>query len=282
MSRRLAEMILEDEEYINKRKYLRSFFLSHGEEWESFDPESYPTIAREPWDTYRAMAYNATHPSEEQKIDDEEHFDASKLFIKHVSAVPTHLHLLITRLFDLGVVTWKQGSYSEVTFSSKEGLYRLGTDKFDALIAMIGRQVPTPMEFMIKLYEHSLPTCEDFQRQVEKFRAPFEQLVHFLHTAELLERTSLDGREFTARMRQVTGLNLNKGTADQIRFVDDETKRDHERSQPVASRFAPVDLSRFEAMFPDFSLTQLHSMKKTLDRESFGESGQIQKVIVTQ
>ncbi|KAF3924279.1 hypothetical protein ABW21_db0205916 [Orbilia brochopaga] len=75
--------------------------------------EKYPFLERHPWDLFRSLHYNATptyHPIATQSC---------RNFWNHLTtSAPFAIHLLITRLYKLGVISWIQGAYEDVAWSS--------------------------------------------------------------------------------------------------------------------------------------------------------------------
>ncbi|KAF3916242.1 hypothetical protein ABW21_db0200809 [Orbilia brochopaga] len=88
--------------------------------------EKYPLLVREPWHASRSLLYNSTAPFDSQ---------SSRNFWGHLmKSAPFAIHRVVTRLYELGVISWVQGAYEDVTWSLVSG-FCLDGERAKGLIA---------------------------------------------------------------------------------------------------------------------------------------------------
>ncbi|KAF3930356.1 hypothetical protein ABW20_dc0104126 [Dactylellina cionopaga] len=91
--------------------------------------ERYPLLLQEPWHAFRSLHYNAIparQPFATQSF---------RNFYNHiVTSAPFPVHLLITRLYKLGVISWIRGAYEDVTCSPRMK-FHLNGENANGLIA---------------------------------------------------------------------------------------------------------------------------------------------------
>ncbi|KAJ6263612.1 hypothetical protein Dda_2180 [Drechslerella dactyloides] len=102
--------------------------------------ESYPLLMREPWHASRSLHYHVTdyQDSETAQAPVPQHLSAQafRKFWNHITtSAPFEIHLLITRLYKLGVISWTRGAYEDVVWSSKKTKFLLNDESADGLIA---------------------------------------------------------------------------------------------------------------------------------------------------
>ncbi|KAF3308209.1 hypothetical protein TWF173_001622 [Orbilia oligospora] len=81
------------------------------------------------------MSYNICHRPEIEEREHELHCHARRIAFNCIAATPYEIHNLITRLYKLGVVSWTQGAYEDVVWSSKTKKFELKGYQVDGLIA---------------------------------------------------------------------------------------------------------------------------------------------------
>ncbi|KAE8454384.1 hypothetical protein EG329_000006 [Mollisiaceae sp. DMI_Dod_QoI] len=97
--------------------------------------QQYPLLVRHGWDACRSATFNATHALERSEEDSSSHLAARRTIMNYIAAAPFPIHHLITRLYQLGVVSWEHGAYDQVSWSAKEQRFLLNGKKAHGLIA---------------------------------------------------------------------------------------------------------------------------------------------------
>ncbi|KAF3204127.1 hypothetical protein TWF106_001642 [Orbilia oligospora] len=87
------------------------------------------------WLNFRTMSYNICHRPEIEEREHKLHCHARRIAFNCIAASPFEIHTLITRLYKLGVVSWIQGAYEDVIWSSKTKKFELKGYQVDGLIA---------------------------------------------------------------------------------------------------------------------------------------------------
>ncbi|KAF3291282.1 hypothetical protein TWF970_000504 [Orbilia oligospora] len=87
------------------------------------------------WLNFRTMSYNIYHRPGIEEREHELHCHARRIAFNCIAATPYEIHNLITRLYKLGVVSWTQGAYEDVVWSSKTKKFELKGYQVDGLIA---------------------------------------------------------------------------------------------------------------------------------------------------
>ncbi|KAF3910236.1 hypothetical protein ABW21_db0203658 [Orbilia brochopaga] len=97
--------------------------------------QKYPLLLRDIWQSWRSMSYSATHSIGEAADSNLRHRTARRAFLYQITAVPWQIHVLVTRLYKLGVIDWTQGSYDSMRWSPDEKQFMLSGLTADGLIA---------------------------------------------------------------------------------------------------------------------------------------------------
>ncbi|KAF3100611.1 hypothetical protein TWF706_006164 [Orbilia oligospora] len=117
------------------RRCLVSFYCTittapNTTEQRSLLSQRFPLLIREPWDAFRALNYDIT-PTENPFA-----IRSSRKFWNHItSSAPFAAHLLITRLYKLGVISWLQGAYEDIKWSPLDMRFNLNEESSNGLIA---------------------------------------------------------------------------------------------------------------------------------------------------
>ncbi|KAF3287525.1 hypothetical protein TWF970_007245 [Orbilia oligospora] len=92
--------------------------------------QRFPLLIREPWDAFRSLNYDIT-PTENPFA-----IRSSRNFWNHITnSAPFAVHLLITRLYRLGVISWLQGAYEDIKWSPLDMRFNLNEESSNGLIA---------------------------------------------------------------------------------------------------------------------------------------------------
>ncbi|KAK6501663.1 hypothetical protein TWF481_009492 [Arthrobotrys musiformis] len=124
------------------RKWIWSFIFTHTMGPQPLEQraalvEKYNHIVRHGWHNWRSMSYDISQKpkSEENAAAHERHLYHRRLALNYIAGAPVEIHILITRLYRLGVISWVQGAYEDLTWSEEAKQFNLHGRRADGLIA---------------------------------------------------------------------------------------------------------------------------------------------------
>ncbi|KAF3106234.1 hypothetical protein TWF103_006342 [Orbilia oligospora] len=124
------------------RKWMWSFIFTHTMGPQPLQQraalvEKYNHIVRHGWHNWRSMSYDISHKPQNEANDTGylRHCHYRRIALNYIAGAPFEIHLLITRLYKLGVISWMQGAYEDLTWSKEARMFNLKGQRADGLIA---------------------------------------------------------------------------------------------------------------------------------------------------
>ncbi|KAK6527687.1 hypothetical protein TWF694_004668 [Orbilia ellipsospora] len=182
------------------RKCLLSFLFTLStspniHEHRSLLRRKYPLLVREPWDTFRSMNYTATHKDRTEEMFQDRNRLTKPIFNHMISSAPFPIHLLITRLQKLGVITWVQCDYNQVCWSLQKNHFKVRDAVAEVLIAPRALTETTDYLGLQVLPQMRQPkVTEPFYQKGRMPLAASGGVVHMLELGILGHGGNFDGR----------------------------------------------------------------------------------------
>ncbi|KAK6348323.1 hypothetical protein TWF718_006124 [Orbilia javanica] len=124
------------------RKWIWSFIFSHTMGPQPLQQraallENYKHLFRDGFNNWRSMSYDIYHKPEGETNATalKEHLRDRRFVLNYIAGAPYGIHVFITRLYKLGVISWMQGAYEDLVWSEKTRAFDLKGRRADALFA---------------------------------------------------------------------------------------------------------------------------------------------------